>query len=64
MASAPLYEAASDASQHSRKPFHLPFCFVSHSHIAIMNEQTARRLHQDALVIDSHNDSIVALSRI
>ena len=26
-----------------------------------MDEQTARRLHQDALVIDAHNDSIVAL---
>ena len=28
-----------------------------------MDEQTARRLHQDSLVIDSHNDSIVALIR-
>ena len=28
-----------------------------------MNEQTARRLHQDSLVIDAHNDSIVALIR-
>ena len=29
----------------------------------MMNEQTARSLHQDSLVIDSHNDSIVALIR-
>ena len=28
-----------------------------------MNEQAARRLHQDSLVIDAHNDSIVALIR-
>ena len=28
-----------------------------------MDEQTARRLHQDSLVIDAHNDSIVALIR-
>ena len=28
-----------------------------------MDEQTARRLHQDSLVIDSHNDSIVGLIR-
>ena len=28
-----------------------------------MDEQTARSLHQDSLVIDSHNDSIVALIR-
>ena len=28
-----------------------------------MDEQTALRLHQDSLVIDSHNDSIVALIR-
>ena len=28
-----------------------------------MDEQIARRLHQDSLVIDSHNDSIVALIR-
>ena len=28
-----------------------------------MDEQTARRLHAEALVIDSHNDSIVALIR-
>lgn len=28
-----------------------------------MDEQTARRLHRDSLVIDAHNDSIVALIR-